>query len=107
MAKIHRIIVQKKGLYELDNNDDVVTHIAPNILECEVTWALGSITMRKAMWCDGILAELLQTLTDDAPKVLRSICQQIWKTQQWPQNRKRSVFIPISNKVNDKECSNY
>ena len=84
MARIHRIIVQKKGLYELDNNNDVVTQVAPNILKCEVTWALGSITIRKAMWCDGILAEHLQTLTDDAPKVLHSICQEIWKTQQWP-----------------------
>ena len=84
----------------------MITHIEPDILECEVKWDLGSFTMNKARGGDGIPAELFQFLKDDAVKVLHSICQQIWKTQQWPQNWKRSVFIPIP-KSNAKECSNY
>ena len=83
------------------------THLEPDILECEVKWALGSITMNKASRGDGIPVELFQILKDDAVKVLYSTCQQIWKTQQWPQDWKRSVFIPILNKGNTKECSNY
>ena len=82
----------------------MITHLEPDILECEVTWALGSI---KASGGDGIPVELFQTLKDDAVKVLHSICQQIWKTQQWPQDWKKSVFIPIPKKGNAKECSNY
>ena len=83
------------------------THLEPDILEFEVKWALGSITMNKASGGDGIPAELFQILKDDAVKVLHSICQQIWKIQQWSQNWKKSVFIPIPKKGNDKECSNY
>ena len=83
----------------------MITHLEPDILESEVKWALGSITKNKASEGDGIPVELFQTLKDDAVKVLRSICQQIWKTQQWPQDWKRSVFIP--KKGNAKECSNY
>ena len=90
-----------------DNHDGVITHLEPDILECEVKWALGSITMNKASGGYGIPAELLQTLTDDAVKVLHSICQHIWKAQQWPQDWKRSVFLPIPKKGNPKECSNY
>ena len=90
-----------------DNHDGVITHLQPDILECEVKWALGSIPMNKASGDDGISGELFQILKDDAVKVLHSICQQIWKTQQWPQDWKRSVFIPIPKKVNAKECSNY
>ena len=82
-------------------------HLEPDILECEVKWALGSIIMNKASGGDGILVELFQILKDDAVKVLHSICQQIWKTQQWPQDWKRSVFILIPKKGNAKECSNY
>ena len=85
----------------------MITHLKPDILECEVKWGLGSITMNKANGGDGIPVELFQTLNDDAMKVLYSICQQIWKTQQWPQDWKRSVFIQIPNKGNAKECSNY
>ena len=85
----------------------MITRLEPNILECEVKWALGTITTNKASGGDGIPAELFQILKDDAAKVLHSICQQIWKTQQWPQNWKRSVFIPIPKKGNRKECSNY
>ena len=85
----------------------MITHLVPDILECEVKWALGSITMNKASGCDGIPVELFQVLKDDAVKVLQSICQQIWKTQQWPQDWKRSVFIPVPKKGNPKECSNY
>ena len=85
----------------------MITHLEPDILECEVKWALGSITKNKASGGDGIPVELLQILKDDAVKVLHSICQQIWKTQQWPQDGKRSVFIPIPKKSNAKECSNY
>ena len=90
-----------------DDHDGVITHLEPDILECEVKWALGSITMNKASGGDGIPVELFQILKDDAAKVLHSTCQQIWKTQQWPQDWKRSVFIPIPKKGNAKECSNY
>ena len=85
----------------------MITHLEPDILECEVKWALGSITMNKASGGDEIPVEVLQILKDDAVKVLYSICQQFWKTQQWPQDWKRSVFIPIPEKGNAKECSNY
>ena len=85
----------------------MITHLEPDILECEGKWALESITTNKASGGDGIPAELFQVLKDDAVKVLHSICQQIWKTQQWPQDWKRSVFIPIPKKGNAKECSNY
>ena len=105
MARIHRNI--QEGLNDLDNHDDVVTHLEPYILQYEVKWALGSITMSKARGSDGIPAELFQIRKDDAAKELHSICQQIWKTQQWPQNWKMSVFIPIPKKGNAKECSNY
>ena len=97
----------KKDLHDPDNHHGVITHLEPDILECEVTWALGSITMNKASRGDGIPVELFQILKDDAVKVLHSIYQQIWKTQQWPQDWKRSVFIPIPKKGNAKECSNY
>ena len=85
----------------------MITHLEPDILECEVKWALKSITTKKASGGDGIPVELFQILKDDAVKVLHSICQQIWKTQQWPQDRKRSVSIPIPKKGNAKKCSNY
>jgi len=94
----------KKDLHDLDNHDGVITHLEPDILECEVKWALGSITKNKV---SGIPVELFQILKHDAVKVLYSICQQIWKTQQCPQDWKRSVFIPIPKKGNAKECSNY
>ena len=99
----------KKDLHDQDNHDGVVTHIhlEPDILECEVKWALGNITMNKASGGDGIPVELLQILKYDAVKVLHSICHHIWKTQQWPQDWKRSVFIPIPKQGNAKECSNY
>ena len=96
----------KKYLHDPDNHNDVITHLEPDILECEVKWALGSIIRNKASGGDGIPVELLQILKD-VVKVLHSICQQIWKTQQWPQDWKRSVFIPIPKKGNAKECSNY
>ena len=113
----------KKALHDPDNHDGVITHLEPDILECEVKWALGSITTNKASAGDGIPVELsqilkdasgsdgmpvklFQILKDDPVKVLHSICQQIWKTQQWPQDWKRSVFIPIPKKGNAKECSN-
>ena len=92
----------KKDLHDQDNHDGVITHLEPDILECEVKWALESITMNKASAGDGIPVELFQILKDDAVKVLHSICQQIWKTQQWPQDWKRSVFIPIPKKGNVK-----
>ena len=95
----------KKDLYDPDNNDSVITHLEPDILECEVKWALGSIIMNKTSGGDGIPVELFQILKDDAVKVLHSICQQIWKTQQWSQDWKRSVLIPIPKKGNAKECS--
>ena len=85
----------------------MVTHLEPDILECEVKWALGRITINKANRGDGIPVELFQIMKHDAVKVLHSICQQIWKTEQWPQDWKRSVFIPIPKKGNGKECSNY
>ena len=97
----------KKGLNDPDNHDGVITHLEPDILECEVKWALGSIATNKASGGDGIPVELFQNLKDDAVKVLHSICQQIWKTQQWPRDWKTSVFIPIPKKGNAKECSNY
>ena len=97
MARIHRTV--QKDLHDPDNHDGVITHLEPDILKCEVKWALGSITMNKASGGDGI--------PNDAVKVLHSICQQIWKTEQWPQDWKRSVFIPIPKKGNAKECSNY
>ena len=97
----------KKDLNDQDNHDGVITHLEPDILECKVKWALESITMNKASGGDGIAFELFQILKDDAVKVLHSICQQIWKTQQWPQYCKRSVFIPVPKKGNAKECSNY
>ena len=90
--------LQKKDLNNPDNHDDVITHLVPDILECEVKWDLGSITRNKASGGDGIPAELFQILKDDPVKVLYSICKQIWKTQQWPQDWKRSVFIPIPKK---------
>ena len=97
----------KKDLHNQDNHNGVITHLQPDILECEVKWALESITMNKASGGDGIPVKLFQILIHDAVKVLHSICQHIWKTQQWPQDWKRSVFIPIPNKFNAKECSNY
>ena len=90
----------KKDLHNPDNHDGVITHLEPDILECEIKWALGSITMNTASRGDGIPTELFQVLKDDAVKVLNSICQQIWKTQQWPQDWKRSVFFPIPKKGN-------
>ena len=92
----------KKDLHDPDNHDGVITHLESDILECEVKWALGSIATNKASG-----GELFQILKDDAMKVLHSLCQQIWNTQQWPQDWKRSVFIPIPKKGNAKECSNY
>ena len=97
----------KKDLHDPDNHDGVITHLEPDILECEVKWALGSITMNKASRGDGIPLELFQILKDDAVKELHSIYQQIWKTQQWTQDRKSSIFISIPKKGNAKECSNY
>ena len=96
----------KKDLHDPDNYDGVITQLEPNILECEVKWALGSITTNKASGGDGTPVELFQILKDDV-KVLNSICQQILKTQQWPQDWERSVFIPIPKKGNAKICSNY
>ena len=97
----------KKDLHDPDNHDCVIIHLEPDILECKVKWALESITTNKASGGDGIPVELFQILKDDAEEVLHSVCQQIWKTQQWPQDWKRSVFIPIPKKGNAKECSNY
>ena len=97
----------KKDLHDPDKHDGVITHLEPDLLECEVKGTLGSITMNKASRGDGIPVELFQILKDDAMKVLHSICQQVWKTQQWPQDWKRSVFIPIPKKGNTKEWSNY
>ena len=98
----------KKKIFKTQiTNDGVITHSEPDILECEVKWAFESITMNKAGGGDGIPVELFQILKGDAVKVLHSVCQQIWKTQQWPQDWKRSVFIPIPKKGNAKECSNY
>ena len=97
----------KKDLHDPDYHDGVITNLEPDILECEVKWALRGITRNKASRGDGIPVELFQILKDDAVKALHSICWQIWKTQQWPQDWKRSVFIAIPKKVNTKECSNY
>ena len=97
----------KKDLHDPDNHNGMITHLEPDILECEVKWAFGSITMNKASGGDGIPVELFQILKHDAVKVLHSICQQIWKTQQWPQDWKRSVFILTPKKGNVKESSNY
>ena len=97
----------KNDLHNPDNHDGVIIHLESDILECEVKWALGSITTNKASGGDGIPVQLFQILKDDAVKVLHSICQHIWKTQQWPQDWKRSVFIPIPKKGNAKEYSNY
>ena len=97
----------KKVLHNSENNDGMITHLEPDILECEVKWDLGSISMNKASGGDGIPVELFQILQNDAVKMLHSICPQIWKTQQWPQDWKRSVFTPIPKKGNAKECLNY
>ena len=97
----------KKDLHDPDNHNGVITHLELHILECKVKWALGCITTKKASGGDGIPVELFQILKDDAMKVLRSICQQIWKTQQWPQVWKTSAFIPIPKKAHAKECSIY
>ena len=97
----------KKELHNPDNHNGVITHLEPDILECEVKWALESITKNKAGGGDGIPVELFQILKYDAVKVLHSIYQQIWKTQQWPQDWKRTVFIPIPKKNNAKKCSHY
>ena len=94
----------KKYLHDPDNHNDVVTHLEPDILGCEIKWTLESITRNRASGGDGILGETFKILKNDAVKVLHSICQQIWKTQQWPQNWKRSVFIPIPNKGNAKDA---
>ena len=107
MSRIHRRTIQKKDLHDPDNHDGVITGLEADILECEVKWALGSITMNKASGGVGIPVELFQILKDAAAKVLPLICQQIWKNQQWPQDWKRSVFIPIPKKGNSKGCSNY
>ena len=104
MATINRRTIQQS---DPANHDGVITHLEPDILECEVKWALGSITMNKASGGDEIPVKLFQVIKDDAGKVLHSICQQIWKTQQWPQDWKKSVFIPMPKKDNAKECSNY
>ena len=97
----------KKDLNDPDNHDGVIPHLESYILECEVKWALGSITTNKAGGGDGIQVELFQILRDDTIKVLQSMCQQIWKSQQWPQDWKKSVFIPILKKGSTKECSDY
>ena len=103
----YTVELYKKDLHNPDNHDGVTIHLEPDILECEVKWALGSIITNKASGGDGIPVELFQILKDDAVKVLHSICQQIWKTQQWRQDWKRSVFISSPKKGNAKECSNY
>ena len=104
MARIHRTV--QKSLNDPENHNSVVTHLEPEMLECEVKWALGSITTNKASGGDGISVELFKILKNDAVKMMYSICQQIWKTQQWSQDWKKSVFIPIPNKGNAKEYSN-
>ena len=103
----YTIRIIQKDLHDPDNHNGVVTHLDPDILEWEVKWALESISKNKASGGDGISAELFQILKDDAVKVLHSICQQIWKTQQWPQDWKSSIFTPIPKKCKAKECSNY
>ena len=105
--QVYTYELYKKYVHDPDNHDSVITHLDPDIMECEVKWALESITTNKASGCDGIPVELFEILKDDSVKVLHSICQQIWKTQQWPQDWKTSVFIPIPKKGNAKECSNY
>ena len=105
MARTHRTV--QKACNDLDNHDGVVTHLEPDILECEVKWALGSITTNKASGGNGIPGELFQIPKDNAVKALHPLCQQIWKTQQWPQDWKRSVFTSVPKKENGKECSNY
>ena len=97
----------KKDLHDPNNHDGMMTLLEPDILECEIKWALGSITTNKDSGGDGIIVELFPILKNDAVNVLHSICQHIWKTQQWPQDWKRSLFIPIPKKGNAKECSNY
>ena len=99
--------LDKKDLHDPDSHNGVITHLEPDTLECQVKWALGSITTNKASVDDGIPVELFQILKDDAVTVLHSICRHIWKTQQWPQDWERSVFIPIPKKGNAKDCSNY
>ena len=106
MARIHRRLY-RKDLHDPDNHNGVIIHLELDILESEVKWALGSITTNKASGGDGIPVELFQMLEDDAVKVLHSICQQIWKTQQWTQAWKKLVFTPIPKKGNAKECSSY
>ena len=106
MARIHRKLY-KKDLHDPNNHDGVITHLEPDILECKAKWALGGITTNKANGGGGIPVKLFQILKDDVIKVLNSICQQIWKTQQWPRDWKRSVFIPNLKKGNAKGCSNY
>ena len=106
MARIRRLTIQKRS-YDPDNHSGVVTDLEPHIRVCEVKWALGSITTSKASGGDGIPADLFKILKDDAVKVWHSVCQQIWKTQQWPQDWKRSVFISILKKGNGREFSNY
>ena len=106
MARIQEELY-KKDLHDQDNHDGVITHLEPDILEREVKWALRSITTNKASGGDGIPVELFQILKDAAVKMLHSICHQIWKTQQWPQDWKRLVFTPIPKKCNAKECSNH
>ena len=106
MARIHEKLY-KKGLNDPDNHDGVVVHLEPDLLDCEVKWALGSITTNTASGSDRIPAKLFQILKHDALKVLHSVCQQIWKTHQWPQDWKRSVFIPVPKKGSAKGCSNY
>ena len=108
----YRILVLQEGrsrrlVVQQCNHNGVITHLEPDILVCEIKWASGSVTMNKASGSDGIPAELFQILNYKAVKVLHSICQQIWKTQQWPQDWKRSVFIPVPKKGNAKECSHY
>ena len=100
----YTVELYKTDLHDPDNHNGVITHLEPDILECEVKWALGSITTNKDGGSDGIPVELFQNLNDDAVNVLHSVCQQIWKTQQWPQDLKRTIFIPIPKKGNAKEC---
>ena len=107
MESIAEELWKKKKIHDPDNHDGVITHLGPDILECEVKWTLESINTNKASGGDGIPVELFQILKDDAVKVLHSIYQLIWKTQQWPRDSKMSVFTPIPKKGNAKECSNY
>ena len=107
MVRTHTQKLYRKDLQDPEKHNSVILYLEPDILECEVKWALGSITTNKASGGDGIAVELFQILTDDAMKVLHSICQQVWKSQQWLQDWKWSVFIPIPTKGNAKECSNY